>query len=66
MVLAKGLKSRNRVLDHGDVVGLQDGLDDGKDGAGVYREVAGDFLDERGEDMQGDLDISKRSARHFS
>lgn len=55
---AESFESRNRVLDHGDIVGAQDGLDDGQDRWGVDQEVAWELLDERGKDLEGNLDIS--------
>jgi hypothetical protein len=58
VMLAKCAEGWERRLDHGDVVGAEDKVEDLKDIGRRERDVLGRLLDKRGEDAEGDLDIA--------
>ena len=47
-----------RFFDHVDVVGTQDGIEDGQNRRRVERQVARGLLDHGRDDLEGDLDIA--------
>jgi hypothetical protein len=57
VVFAEGFESLDGRFDHCDVARAEDDVQDLEDIGGVEREVARSFLDERCEDLEGNLDI---------
>ena len=60
VVLAKCLKGWDGRLDHGNVIGLEDLLEDVEDAQRKEGEVFGCLFDQGGDDLEGDLYISAK------
>jgi hypothetical protein len=58
MMFTKYPESWDGRFDHGDVVGSEDDAEDSKDIWGIQREVPRGLLDQSGEDLERNLDIS--------
>lgn len=58
MVLAENRKGRHRRLDHGDVVGLQNLIEDVEDALRKEGKLLGGLLDKGSKNLEGDLDIA--------
>src|ERR1700761_6796624 len=56
---AVGFKGWNRVLNHVDVAGSENGIEDCEDGFGVKGQIPGSFLDDGSEDLESDLNIAR-------
>ncbi|KAH6607256.1 hypothetical protein Trco_003569 [Trichoderma cornu-damae] len=63
VVLAKGLPRGERGLDHGDVVGPEDQVEDLEDARRDEGGILGRLVDQRGEDPKGYLDIAAKSTQ---
>ena len=65
-MVTEDLKSWERLLHYRNVLGAQDDVEDGKDGAGIQGEIARDFLDKGSEDLECDLHIARRKGKTVS
>lgn len=60
MVFAESLESWQGGLDHGDIVGAQDKVEDLEDAICDKRDILGGLFNQRGEDSKGDLNVSAK------
>lgn len=64
MMFAENLKGRDGRFDHRNVAGSEDNAEDSKDIRGIEREVSRGLLDQGGENLECNLDISSQTVSH--